>query len=124
MTTESAPMPPWNGALRFAIELAALAGLAVGGAAVGSGTTHWFAAILLPTGAAASWGTFRVPDDPGPAPVPISGRLRLLIEAVLLGGATAGYLIGVGPGAGTVFLAITLGHYLLSIARIRWLLAR
>ncbi|MDP8905641.1 MAG: YrdB family protein [Chloroflexota bacterium] len=40
------------------------------------------AAIGVPLVAAAIWGTFRVPNDPGHAPVEVPGLVRLAIELV------------------------------------------
>jgi hypothetical protein len=78
--------------------------------------------IGLPLVAAVLWGTFRVPDDPGKAPVPVPGLVRLLLEAVFFGAATwALYAAGLG------FLSLTFGiivllHYVVSYDRIAWLL--
>lgn len=46
-------------------------------------------AIGLPLVAAALWGVFRVPGDPGDAPIAVPGIVRLLLEAAFFGGAVA-----------------------------------
>lgn len=115
---------PVNLAFRFALEIAALAAIAVGGYAVGSGVFAWIAAIALPLVAAVVWGTFNVPGDrsrSGEAPVAVTGIIRLIIELGVFVTAVV-FVSFVSPFAALLLgVAVTL-HYLLSIDRIRWLL--
>lgn len=116
---------PLNLALRFLLEIAALASMALWGWQQGDGWTRFLFAAVLPIAAAAVWGIFAVPDDPsrsGSAPVPVPGILRLAIEALFFGVACwmlwdAGY-----PQAAGVLGVIVVAHYALSYDRIRWLL--
>ena len=114
---------PWNLALRFLLELAALAGFGVWGWL----SFGWIAAIGAPGVAAALWGVFNVPGDPtrsGRAPVPVPGWLRLGLELVILYGAVwALFDVGYGPLGKSLGL-ITALHYALSFDRLGWLLAR
>ncbi|MFV2000870.1 MAG: YrdB family protein [Acidimicrobiia bacterium] len=115
---------PVNLVFRFALEIAALVAIALGGYAVGSGVFAWIPAIALPLVAGVVWGTFNVPGDrsrSGEAPVAVSGIIRLVIELGVF--VTAVVLVSfLSPFAALLLgVAVTL-HYLLSIDRIRWLL--
>jgi hypothetical protein len=116
---------PWNLALRFLLELAALAGLGVAGWSLASGFWRWLLVILLPLTAAVLWGVFAVPGDPsrsGGAPVPVPGVVRLVLElAILFAGAAGCYLSGYRT-AGLVIATLVLAHYAISYDRIGWLL--
>ena len=117
---------PANLALRFLLELAALVGVGFLGYLLSFGWPRFLLAAALPIAAAAIWGTFAVPDDPsrsGSAPVPVAGWVRLLIEATVLGLGIAG-LATASRTVALVVMASVIGHYLLSLDRIRWLLAR
>lgn len=117
---------PLNLALRFLLELAALSSMAVWGWQRGDGWLRFLLAAAIPIVAGALWGTFAVPDDPsrsGGAPIPVSGVVRLAIEAFIFGFGIwmlrdAGF-----PRAAWVFAAIVVAHYAISFDRIRWLLA-
>lgn len=116
---------PANLALRFILEISALAAIGVGAYNLASGFLGWVLAIGLPVAAAVVWGVFNVPGDEsrsGKAPVAVSGVIRLVLELVFF--ATAVILLwSVAPVPGAVLGAIVLAHYLLSIDRIRWLAA-
>jgi hypothetical protein len=56
---------------------------------VGEGPMKIVLGVLLPLLAATVWGTFRVPNDPGKAPVAVRGPVRLLLEAAFFGLAVA-----------------------------------
>ena len=116
---------PANLVVRFILELAALAGMAMWGWQQGQGTSRYVFALGVPIVAASLWATFAVPHDPsrsGSAPVPIRGILRLLIEGAFFVFATwALYAIGKGTLSG-VFAAMVLAHYAVSYDRVAWLL--
>ena len=120
-------MGGWNLALRFGLELAALAGLAVAAWDITSGTIRWIAAVGVVVVAAAVWGTFNVPDDPsrsGAAPVVVSGSVRLGLEFVTLGAGVAGWAITGHPVMALAFSILIVFHYGASTDRIHWLLSR
>ncbi|MCZ7540062.1 MAG: DUF2568 domain-containing protein [Anaerolineae bacterium] len=116
---------PANLALRFALELAALAALSAWALARFDGVLSIALAVLLPVIAATLWATFRVPGDSsasGRAPVPVPGIVRLLLELALF---ALGVLALVSAGytdAGTVLGIAVVVHYALSYDRIIWLL--
>ena len=117
-------MAGWNLALRFALELAALAGLAAGAWKLGSGSSRWIAAVAVPVTAAVVWGVFNVLDDPsrsGAAPVEVNGVIRLTLELVILGGGAAAVGFAARLELGLVFAIAIVGHYLASLNRIEWL---
>jgi hypothetical protein len=115
---------PINLALRFLLELAAWASMAYWGWTQHQGIARFGWAIGLPLVAMAVWGTFRVPGDPGDAPVAVPGVLRLVLEL-----AEFGLAVGLLIVAGRFALGIGLGvivllHYAVSYDRIRWLLGQ
>lgn len=120
---------PLNLALRFVLEIAALAALAFWGWAWGS-PWRWPLAILLPLVAMAVWGVFRVPGDSGGSqnepPVAVPGILPLAIELVLFGSAVAALLTAQANSRATVFAVVlaivVIVHYVISWNRIVWLL--
>jgi len=108
---------PLNLLLRFLLELVMLAVIAIWGYHHFPGWQGVVASIAFPAGAAALWGVFRIPNDPRPAPVAISGPLRLLLEWALFAWAVWA-LEDLGYDAGAWFLAgILAGHYLFSYDR-------
>jgi hypothetical protein len=115
---------PVNLALRFLLELAAWAAMGYWGWARHAGVLRFVLTIGLPLLAMVLWGTFRVPDDPGRAPVPVPGWVRLLLE-----GANFGLAVWLTIDAGRVALGIAFGavllaHYAVSYDRVRWLLTQ
>lgn len=118
---------PLNLALRFVLELAALAAVGSFGWQRFEGALRWGGVVVLPLVLMLLWGIFAVPDDPsrsGAAPVPVSGAVRLLIEAVVFGSAIAA-VGGLGqPRWAAIGAGIVVLHYALSWDRIRWLLER
>jgi hypothetical protein len=117
-----------NAALRFVLELAALAALAYWGWTTHTGLLRVGWAVGLPLVAALVWGLFRVPDDPSHnpehVPVPVTGVARLLLEVTLFA-AALGLLAEVGQEtAAAVLSGLVAIHYLLDRDRVRWLLER
>ena len=100
---------PINLALRFLLELAALAAYAYWGWVAHEGAWRYVLGIGPPLLAAILWGTFRVPNDPGSAPVPVPGPARLLLAAV-------------SPRPAVVFGVLVVLHYAASYDRVLWLL--
>ena len=117
-------MHPANLALRFLLELAALAGFVVLAWSWASGVWRYLVAAALVVVIGLLWTTFAVPDDPsrsGHAPVPVSGTVRLILELLLLlGGAFALFLAGHGWMA-FLLAALIAVHYGFSIERLAWL---
>jgi len=112
---------PINLGLRFILELAALGAIGYWGWHTGAGSGRFVLAVGLPVIAAALWGTFRVPNDPGAAPVAIPGLLRLLLEAAFFGFAVWGlFNAGASKSSGLLGLVIII-HYAVSYDRILWL---
>jgi len=107
---------------RFLLELAMLAALAVAGWRLGADGWRLVAAIGLPLLAAALWGVFRVPNDGGPPVVQVPGVVRLLLELLLFGAATAALYAANRSGWALTLGGLTLLHYLLSYDRVLWLL--
>jgi hypothetical protein len=120
-------MPGWNLALRFGLELAALASLAFAGWRLADGPAAIVLAIALPLVAAVAWGVFTVPDDPsrgGGSPVPVPGPIRLALELLVLLGGAAALAVAGAPVAAAVFGALVVLHLAFSGRRLRWLLQR
>jgi hypothetical protein len=115
---------PVDLAIRAILEIGAVIGLLLGGAASVSGPVGALVALVLPLGAAFLWGTFRVPGDPGPAPRPIPGAARLVLELVILGSGTLGWLWAGWMIVGLLMGALLVGHYLMTAERVRWLLTQ
>ena len=117
-------MAGWNLALRFLLELAALAGLAAAGWRLGSGPGRWIGVVAVPVVAAVAWGVFNVSDDPsrsGAAPVEVNGLIRLALELLILGGGAAAVAFTARPEQGIVFALAIVGHCLVSLDRVEWL---
>ena len=118
-------MNPINLALRFFLEVIALASI---GAWSWAQTESWWRAPLaiaavLVTGAA--WGIFAVPDDPsrgGSGIVHIPGIARLGLELLIFGGAAYALKELGHPNLAAAFAAATVFHYTWSYERITWLL--
>jgi len=116
---------PINLALRFALELAALAIMGFWGWRQGEGWLRFILAVSVPLVFAVLWGVFAVPDDPsrsGSAPIPVPGLLRLLLElAFFTLGAWMLHRLGFAQYAAVFYLTVVF-HYLISYDRISWLL--
>ena len=117
-------MAGWNLALRFGLELGAVAGLGLAAWKLAPGATRWVAVIAAPIAAAAIWGVFNVIDDPsrsGAAPVEVGGWVRLAIELAILGGGAAAIAFAARRDIGIVFALLVAFHYAASTSRIEWL---
>ena len=116
---------PVNLAVRFLLELVALAAMGIWGWQHGEGAFRFVVALAVPVTAAMLWGVFAVPGDPsrsGSAPLPVSGRLRLGLEAAFFAFATWG-LYQTGHAAWWVGLGlVVVVHYAVSYDRIGWLM--
>lgn len=75
-------LSPVDAPLRGLLELAALLALGYWGWTTHAGLAAVGWAVGLPVLAAVLWGTFRVPGDPGDAPVAVPGTLRLALDRV------------------------------------------
>ena len=120
-------MRPWNLALRLGLEVGALTGLGVAAWNQTNGAIRWGAVIAAPLIAATLWGTFNVVDDPsrsGEAPVEVPGPVRLGVELLVLGGGWVAYGIAGQPMIGAAFAALTVLHYTVARARVRWLISQ
>ena len=115
---------PINLAVRFLLELSALAAMGFWGWNRGAGVLRFVLALGIPLIAAAVWGIFAVPNDPsrsGQAPIPVPGMLRLALEVLFFafaiwtlssaGATTPGWILG-------IFILV---HYALSYDRVFWL---
>lgn len=110
--------------LHFVLELAAMVSLVHWGFNSGEGQLQRvLLGLLLPMAAAAVWGIFRVPDDPGPALVAIPGSLRLLIELVVLGGAATALYFSGQRVLGILFAITIIIDYALMRDRVRRLMS-
>lgn len=113
-------MDPVNGAVRFVAELVALYGI---GAGLWATTDSVVVTVLVPLAAMVVWGVFRVPDDPGPAPVAVPGLVRLVIEDVVFIGGTLGLWAAHGLAPALTFATVVAVHYATTLRRLRHLLA-
>lgn len=109
---------PLNLALRFLLELAALASVTVWAYRHFDTGTRLIAAIAAPLAMAVIWAVFRVEGDPGHAPIAIPGWTRLLLETIFFCLAfwalhDMGYRL-----LFIMMLALFLTHYLVSYDRI------
>ena len=100
-------MHPINAIGRFLLELVALYGI---GRGVWEASENWIAVVVIAGLAAFVWGRFRVPDDPGPAPVAVPGVVRLVIEAAILIGGGVGLAAAHERFAIAYFVALV-AHY-------------
>jgi len=115
---------PLNLGLRFLLELAALAAMAVWGWQKGAGWLRFVFAIGIPLVAAILWGTFRVPNDPGAAPVAVPGLVRLTLELAYFGFAVYALASIDRPSLAWGLGAALVLHYALSYDRIIWMIGQ
>lgn len=109
--------------LHFILEICALLAVAYWG---WQSNDDLFPRLLLgvgvPVALAAIWGIFRVPNDPGPARVAVSGPVRLVIEWAILGFAVWCLFSAGLPTLGWVMLAAVVIDYVIMARRVLWLL--
>jgi hypothetical protein len=101
-----------NLALRFLLELAALAGLAYWGAHTGSGVVRLVLAIAAPLVAAAVWGVWCAPKSARRLPQPA----RTAVEAAVFGLGAAGLLAVGQTTPAAVFVAVAAVNWVLLFA--------
>jgi hypothetical protein len=112
-------MDPVNAIGRFLLELVALYGI---GRGVWEASENVVAVVAVAALAALVWGRFRVPDDPGPAPVAVSGVVRLVIEVVVF--VAGGIGLATAHETLTVVYSIALvAHYATTPRRLRHVLS-
>ena len=122
-------LPDWQLVLRFVLEIGSLVAWGLTGweLAGRDGWLQWLLALVFVSAAAGAWGTFRVDGDSGQAneaPVRVPGRVRLLLElVVMLGGAVAVTWAG-ETVFGVVLALLVAAHYLTTLARVSWLLSQ
>lgn len=116
---------PANLILRFVLEITALITIGRWGWNLHEGAAKYLLGLGLPLVMAVAWAVFRPPVEPGGGPkhaiIPVSGRVRLVLEAVFFG-----FAIGAAfsSGQSALGIALTLGlllHYAWSADRVIWL---
>ena len=116
---------PLNLAVRFVLEMVALVAIGIGGWHVTGSWLRYILAVVLPLLVAFLWGGFRPPNEPHHpthATFAISGKTRLLIEAIAFGGGAWGLFSSGATVTAWVFTLIVIVHYALSYDRVDWLL--
>ncbi len=113
----------FNIALRFVLELLALAAVCYWG--------FTFSALLgprllgglgVPLLLATAWAMFRVPGDGGEPIVAVRGTVRLLLETMVFGIAVALLVAAGAPRLAGAFALVLLLHYALDYQRVATLL--
>lgn len=111
-------------ALRFLLELASLGAVGYWGRTTHAGASRWAWALGAPLALGAAWATFRVENDPGPAPVAVPGPARLALELLSFAAAALALAAADRPPAGGALAALVVIHYALDRHRVRRLLTR
>jgi hypothetical protein len=101
-----------NYALRFVLELAALAALAYWGFEEFGGVLQWVIGLGAPLVAAAVWGTFMSPKASRPTVDPV----RLLIELAVFGAGVAALLAAGATTVAVIFAVLAALHLALTFA--------
>ena len=114
---------PLNLTLRFLLELAGLVALGYWGQSEHQGIWRVAWGVGLPLAAAILWGTFRIPGDPGKAPVAVPGPVRLLLEIAYFVAAVTLLAAADQPRAAAILGILVIFHYLVSYDRVRWMLS-
>ena len=116
---------PFNLALRFILEMVALASVAIWGWTQHQGLLRYALVIGLPLTFALIWGIFAVPGDPsrsGKTVIKTKGLIRLILELVLFGLAVLAFYTSELETYAFVFGILILLHYLISYDRMAWLI--
>ena len=108
---------PVNLLARFLMEIAAVVAFGLWGWEFG-GALRLLWAICLPVLSMSIWTLFRVPGDPGKAPIAVRGRLRLALEALFFGAAVAALFTMDLRIQAWAFLILLLVHYAVSYDRV------
>jgi hypothetical protein len=116
---------PINLPLRFSLELVTLGVMAYRGwRRGGEGSSRFVLGLAVPVIAALIWGTFRVPNDPGAARVPVPGLARLALDLAFFGFA-AWALSDLGIAQwGWALSVIIIIHYLIAYDRVFWMIQK
>jgi Protein of unknown function (DUF2568) len=101
-----------NYALRFLLELAALAALAYWGFHEFGGVVQWLIGLGAPLVVAVVWGTFMSPKASRPTVDPV----RVLIEIAVFGAGAAALFAAGATTAGVIFAALAVLHLTLTFA--------
>lgn len=115
---------PVNLTLRFVLELIGLWAFGYFGWTQFDGVWRGVVGFGLPLLMAVIWGTFRVPNDPKHAPVPVLGKIRLLIEVCFFGLAGMLWSLAGQQTSALIFIIVVIVHYALSYDRVGWLLSQ
>lgn len=83
---------------------------------------RWILALGIPIAAAAVWGIFRVPNDPGPATVAVPGMVRLLIELAYFTMAVVALFHLQHDKLAWTMAALLVLHYIVSYDRVLWII--
>ena len=118
---------PINLAVRFILELCALASVGIWGWTQTDGWLKFVFVFSFPIILATIWGVFAVPNDPsrsGNAPIPTLGIVRLIIELGIFAIAIWSLYNMEFIKLSFVFGTVVLIHYILSYDRIVWLMSQ
>jgi hypothetical protein len=99
-----------NDALRFVLELCALAALAYWGFHTESGALQWVLGLGAPLAMAVVWGLFMSPKAARPVREPI----RLVAEIAIFGAAAVALAAADQPTLAIVFAALVAAHLVLT----------
>lgn len=113
----------WNLALRFALEITALAAFGWSAWMLSSGPIRFVLVALAVAVPAATWAIFRVPNDGGRPVVTVPGIVRLAIETDYFGAAVVLLALAGAMLPAILLGGLTLAHYLLSWDRVARLLS-
>lgn len=109
---------PINLMFRFLLELAALFAYAYWGWTQHEGFLRVLLAVGVPIIGGTIWAVFRVPGEPADAPIAVSGRIRLIIEACIFGLAIVLLIQAQAQTAAVILVVLVAIHYGLSYDRV------
>lgn len=111
--------------VRFFLEVAAYASMAVWGWALSDSGTRFVTGLGVPILAAVIWGTFAVAGDPTRSrkpPVAVAGPVRLAIETVFFLFAVWVLYETERTTFAVLMAVVAVGHYVAARDRVKWLL--